>query len=826
MRLEIQGITKRYPGVVALNHVDFTLSSSHVHALVGENGAGKSTLIKILAGVLHPDEGCIKKDGKSVVISTPHRARQLGISVVHQHSHLIPDLSIAENYALRVAYPRTPLGTISWRTVSRKASDAIRILIPSMDVHRTARSLSGVERQLVELSFAFSCKPDVIILDEPTAVLPEQETGLLFQRVSEFARSGGTVVFVSHRLDEVFRIADDVTVLRDGEVVWRKDVGDTDHDDLIRAMVGRSVTFQRDPECVPREALRLECQNLRTEQTALQIREGEIFGVYGLVGSGQSELCQALFGLREPSRMGVRLNGREIGNATPSDRVHAGLAYVPSDRLEQGLFCQMTVGENMSLASLGELTRLGLINERREREVNETFVEKLRVKTQGLTQRVNQLSGGNQQKVLLARWLESQPVALILEEPTQGVDVGAKGEIHRIITDLAKSGVSIVLISSEIPELMALSHRIRIMRQGELVAELDANQTTEDDILRLALPGSADQVRNNTTSLPQSRHSTLARLSQRLFEQRELSIALFIVLVAVVFGLTTPGFATWRNLSDVLINNAIVLIGALGITFVIISGGIDISVGAIMGLAAVAAGMANQSEYASSTIALLALCVGAVLGMLNGSLSVLGGIHPIIITLGMLSILRGVLIHVTGGRWILNLTSSATVFGQTQFLGVSVLLYFALLAIVASHGVLRYTKSGRRLYALGGDRNSAEMLGIYPRHIVPLAFGICGLFMGLAGLLHAGRYGQVQTNVGMGFELKVIAAAVIGGTHIMGGRGSALGTLLGTILIGLITNVLVLTHVSTFWEGVVVGAMILLAVGADAFVSRQRGMAE
>ncbi|HNT37340.1 MAG TPA: ATP-binding cassette domain-containing protein, partial [bacterium] len=359
-------------------------------------------------------------------------------------------------------------------------------------------------------------------------------------------------------------------------------------EDLIGAMVGRSVSFERDPDCVPCDGQRLECRETGAEIATLQVKEGEIFGIYGLVGSGQPELCQALFGLRDTPRMSISLNAKEIGNLVTSDRVRAGLGYVPADRLEQGLFYQMTVGENMSLASLSGLTRLGFINESQEQRINDDLIQKLRVKTQGIEQRVNQLSGGNQQKVLLARWLESQPQLLILEEPTQGVDVGAKGEIHKIITSLAKSGVSILLISSEIPELMALSHRIGIMRDGKLVAELDATSATEEEILREALPNSVSQMKSDSAMQEHRERHPLSRLGRKIFEQRELSIALFIGLIIVVFGVTTPGFATWRNLSDVLVNNSIVLIGALGIMFVIISGGIDISVGAIMGLAAVA----------------------------------------------------------------------------------------------------------------------------------------------------------------------------------------------------------------------------------------------
>ena len=481
----------------------------------------------------------------------------------------------------------------------------------------------------------------------------------------------------------------------------------------------------------------------------------------------------------------------------------------------------MTVGENLSLAALDRLAPRGWIDRKTEKLRNEEKIQQLQVKTLGVEQSVAQLSGGNQQKVLLGRWMQTDPVVLILEEPTQGVDVGAKGEIHRIITGLAKNGVSILLIGSEILELLALSHRIGIMREGRLFGEFDARATSEEEILRLALPDTQSKTQNLLQSQATRMEHPLRKMFPWLIAQREASIAFFLAAVMIVFGLVVPSFLTWKNLTDVLVNNSILLIGSLGMTFVILSGGIDISVGAILGLSAVAAGKADLAGMSAPIVAVSALLVGWILGVVNGSLSVWARVHPIVITLGSLSIFRGAIILITGGYWLNNLSGRVTAFGQSKPGGVPLLLIIGILAALGSHWFLRYQPSGRRLYALGGDRTSAEVLGIYPRQVMPLAFGLSGLFMGLAGLLEAGRFGQVQTNVGMGDELKFIAAAVIGGTHIMGGQGSALGTFLGAMLIGIITQVMGLARLSAFWEGVVVGAMILLALGADALVTRQ-----
>ena len=835
--LEIRNVAKSFPGVRALEDVSLALEPGRIHALVGENGAGKSTLIKILAGVLRADEGQVLLDGRPAAIRTPHHARRLGIAVVHQHTHLVPGLAVAENYALRVGYPRGAARQIAWRSVRAQAQRATASLAPRLDVRRPARSLSGVEKELVELSFALAAAPRLLILDEPTAVLPQHETQLLFGHLRRFAAAGGCVLFISHRLGDVFDLAHDATVLRDGRLVWRKAITDTDHDDLIRAMVGRDVTFGRDPGSVPGGGVRLHVTGLSDKARAfadvsLDLRQGEIYGIYGLVGAGQSELCQALFGLRETRGGTVRLTEDALERASPRRRVAAGIGYVPADRLTQGIFARMSVGENLSIASMDRVAPHGWLHAADDEARSRASIEGLHIRTLGPEQPVAKLSGGNQQKALLGRWLQAEPSVLLLEEPTQGVDVGAKGEIHKIIRRLAAEGVSVLLISSELPELMALAHRIGIFREGRLAGEVDAASAREEEILRLALPEAESKERAAAAAAPRAASGagrapgTASRRVVGLASQREASIALFVALLALVLGLTTRGFATLDNLNGILVNTSITIIGALGITLVIIAGSIDISIGAILGAAAVAAGMADQHGWPIALVAAAPLALGVALAVANAALSVLGRVQAIVITLGTLSIYRALIIQATGGRWLVNLSKRVTVFGQSAPLGIPILLIVSLSAVVAVHLLLRYTVTGRRLYVLGGDAASAEVLGVYPRRVLPAAFGLCGLLLGLAGLLHAGHYGQVQTNAGVGFELQAIAAAVIGGTHIMGGRGSALGTFLGAFLIGILANAVVLAHLSEYWVDAAAGAMILLAISADALVSWRTGRRE
>jgi len=851
--LSVRGLSKFYPGVVALDSVDLDLHPGRAHALVGENGAGKSTLIKMLAGAIRPDAGTIAINGTAERFSSPVAARRAGIAVVHQHSHLIPDLTLAENYALREGYPRNAVGAVAWSHLQSAAAEAVHVMIPGMDVGRRASTLSGVEKQMVEISFALAANPSVLVLDEPTAILPHAESDRLFRMVRSFLARDGAVLFVSHRLDEVFMLCDTVTVLRDGCRVWVKPIGETDNDDLIRAMVGRGVSFERDSTLVPGTEELLKVSRYTDAGGAFQdvnfsLHAGEILGVYGLVGAGQAELCAALLGLRsatgnveltkKASNGDAAAGSVELSGCAAGARVRRGLALVPAERLERGMFRQMSVGENMSIASLGQKSVLGLVRTGVEQRDNLESISELRVKTTGPHKLALQLSGGNQQKVLLARWLQTHPQVLVLEEPSQGVDVGAKMEIHRLVREQARRGVGVLLVSSEMPELLALSHRVAIMRQGKLVEVLPGDGATEEQVLKSALPpqenipaedagrldgpAQTDQPSGAEASgSSKIKHPPKRSRMARWFARRELGLGILLVLIIGISAAVVPNFATVSNFRDVLQNQSILLLGALGAGAVIIAGGIDISVGAILGLAALAAARVDQEGHGAGLIWLAPLAVGAGLGALNGLLTVFGRVHSIVITLGMMFILQGVMLQTMGGKWILSLSDTMTNIGRGAIGPIPNLIIFGAIATVLTAVVLGYTVVGRKWYALGGDAASARLLGVSPRLLLPLAFAFSGLMVGLAGLLHAGFYGQVQTNTGRGYELKAIAAAVIGGVHIMGGRGTALGILLGALLLGFINNLLVFLHISAFWDNAVTGAVILLAVCADALNSRR-----
>jgi len=477
--------------VRALRGVSFDLRAGEVHALVGENGAGKSTLLKILTGAESPDSGSLTIGGRTFERLEPGTARELGVAAIYQHPILFPGLSVAENIALPLDRGHA-LRRIDWKRRHQLAEELLTRIGAKIDPRRDAQSLTMSERQLVEIARAIGAEARVLIMDEPTTSLTELEVSRLLHLVRVLRDSGAGIIYVSHRFDEIFAIADRVTVLRDGESIATRDVADLGRDELVRLMVGRELSAVYPKRSVPLGDVALELRDLSNDRRgvsriSLAIRKGEIFGIAGLVGAGRTELAETLFGLTPATGGSILVNGTAVSVNSPADAVRIGLAYVPEDRQRHGVVGQMSVAANVSLSTLTQVSANGLIDISAENARAASFVDRLRIKTPSVTTAVEALSGGNQQKVALARWLSAKPSVLILDEPTQGVDVGAKSEIHQIMETLAESGVAILLISSELPELLAMADRIAVMRGGALAGILDRADAEPHKVLALAL---------------------------------------------------------------------------------------------------------------------------------------------------------------------------------------------------------------------------------------------------------------------------------------------------------------------------------------------------
>ncbi len=491
MLLELERISKSFAGVHALKGVSFSLRPAEVHALVGENGAGKSTLIKMITGAHQPDEGTIAIQSRAVANLDPLTARGLGIAAIYQQPALFPDLTVAENIAFGLEHGGG-WSRIRWGSRRARARVLLDRIGAAIDPETEVRRLTMPEQQLVEIARALGANARIVIMDEPTASLSDKEVDRLFRVIGELKSQGAGIIYISHRLDELPRVADRVTALRDGVLAGTRRMAEVSRGDLIRMMVGRelSALFPRSrvaPGEVVLEVRGLGCRRARVRDVSLSVRAGEVLGLAGLVGAGRTELARILFGLTPADSGEIRLRGRAVSIDSPARAVGLGIAYLPEDRRRHGVILEMATGPNASLATLRAISRFGFLDFRMERALAVRFIHQLGIKTPSVETPVGDLSGGNQQKVALARWLATTPAVLILDEPTQGVDIGAKAEIHRLMSDLAARGLAIVMISSELPEILAMSDRIAVMHGGTITAILDGKDATQEVILERAL---------------------------------------------------------------------------------------------------------------------------------------------------------------------------------------------------------------------------------------------------------------------------------------------------------------------------------------------------
>ena len=488
--LQIEGISKEFPGVKALDNVDLTIKKGMVHALVGENGAGKSTLIKILAGVYTRDTGKIIFESNSVIINSPADSLGLGIKVVFQELALIPHLTVAENVFLE-SFPLKRNKVIDWEMMSKKTAEILLSIGLSINPKDKVYKLTVSQQQMVEIARALSHEAKLIVMDEPTSALTPKEIKFLFDVIRKLKDLDIGILYVTHKLEEVFELCDRVTVLRDGKCISSNNIDETNTDEVVKDMVGRSIKtlFPRTHTGKGNVVLRVE--NLSTEKklkdVALTVHAGEVVGIFGLLGAGRTELAKAIFGLDAITGGKILIDGQELKVGSTSHSTKMGLGLLTEDRKEEGLVLQMSVAQNITLPSIREFSSFGVIRRKLEAKRSNEFVQKLRIKTPSLRQKVMFLSGGNQQKVLLARWLMKKLKVIILDEPTRGIDVGAKAEIHRLIDELAKAGLAVVVMTSEMPELLGVSDHIVVMSNGRITGEFEKNSATQESILAAAI---------------------------------------------------------------------------------------------------------------------------------------------------------------------------------------------------------------------------------------------------------------------------------------------------------------------------------------------------
>ncbi|MEA3163374.1 MAG: rhamnose transport system ATP-binding protein [Verrucomicrobiota bacterium] len=840
--IELRGITKRFGPVEVLSGVDLRLHAGRVLSLAGENGAGKSTLVKILGGIHQPDSGRILRDGVETTILSSADARRQGIAVIHQHPAIFPDLSVAEN----VFVGRQPLrrGGIDWATMTHRSRELLASLHLEIDVRVPVKILSIAERQAVEIAKALSIDARVLVMDEPTSTISSREIDRLFEIVEQLKRQGVAILFISHFIDEILGWGDEVTILRSGKPIVALPAADLTPEQTVRHMIGTEpgAFFPKEEAQIgpPVLSVRGLAGAGFVEEVSFEVRAGEILGFFGLIGAGRSEVAQMLFGIIEPDRGEIRVGGEVARPRSPREAMGLGISFLPEDRHQQGLVLQFPIRANETLPILRKLSnRLGLVDRAAEANIAQDFATRMRVVATGIEQRTDTVSGGNQQKVLLAKWLIPSPKVLILDEPTRGIDVGAKAEIHRIVSQLAVQGMAVILISDDAQEVIGMADRILVFRGGRSVAESHRASFDREAILLAAAHATREQpaagpltsvvngsLEPKTVSSPRPARDLIGSVLR--IPELGLILALFIICSAVT--IREPRFLQVANLEQVALSATLVCIVALGEAVVIIARQVDLSVGAMVATSAFisASWLEHHPDGGILSVVLLGCAVGAMLGTVNALLVAVFRIPAIVATLGTLAIYRGGVIVFAGGRQI-----SATVLPDSygdiarfQMAGVPLLVWLAILLTVGFGLVTRFTRTGRNIYALGSNQESARFAGISDRGHISLVFIVSGLLCGLVGVLWGARFGTVDAVIAPDLHFQAISAVVVGGVSIFGGSGSVYGAALGAVIFAVLQNGVQLLGINRFWLQAVFGAAILVTVLFYSRLARRTERAE
>jgi ABC-type sugar transport system ATPase subunit/ribose/xylose/arabinose/galactoside ABC-type transport system permease subunit len=821
--LRLADVRKSFDGVDALKGVTFEARAGEIHALLGENGAGKSTLMAIAAGSLEPDQGLIELGGEPVTGASPLAVRQRGLSIAYQHPALVPDLTVAENIAMWLPEQSRADGAENW------AKGQLARVGCTAALGQRVATLSVVQRQLLEVAKAVAADPAVLILDEPTASLGAEETATLFAELRRLAAGGVAVVYITHRLAEVRELCQRVTVLRDGAVRGSFGVADVSDGQLLELIVGRAVTAEFPPKAlilangaVGEPVLVVEHFSDRAFQdVALTAAAGEIVGLAGIVGNGQAEFLRALAGLAHATGR-AELNGTPLRPGRPDAALDAGVVYLSSDRLGEGLFGTLSVRENALVSALGQFSRLGVVRPRAEARAVQEQRAGLAIKAPSIDANVLSLSGGNQQKVLLARALLNQRATLLLaEEPTQGVDVGARAEIYRILRQVAAAGAGVIIVSSDTRELEGLCDRVLVFSSGQVVTELRGGQVTEDAIAHAMLTSTRRRPAGAGTSRPAAgdnrgtRALTWLRRASRGDQVAPVVLAVAIIALAVYTQGHNSRFLSSFNLTSLTVLIAATAFISFGQECVIVTGGIDLSVGPLAGLVVVIGSFFENSGHSAVVIiAGFGVMIGAcaAVGILNGSMVRFARFTPIVATLVTYIALQGVslVLRPFQGGYI----SFAILKAINHTEGpVAIAFVVAVAVAVAMEWALRRARWGRSLRAIGSDPAAAFRLGVRPGVTVIGAYVASSLFACVGGVLLMAQIGVGDPTQGVNYTLASVTAVVLGGTSIFGGRGSFIGALFGAILVEQLLNVTTFLQLSQAWQYWFQGVLVMVAVG-------------
>ena len=819
--LVMSGVSKNYAGVAALTDVSLEVRPGEIHALLGENGAGKSTLMNIATGMIRPDQGSLVIRGEAVDHLTPAGASERGIAIVHQHPAVLPDLTVLEN--LLVALPRTlfPSGRKAVEAYAQSLLDGVGL---QAHLNDRVQSLTVASKHLLEIAKALAVKPAILVLDEPTAPLGQESVDLLFASVRTAVASGTAVVYITHRLAEVRELADRVTVLRDGRLRSTVAVSDVTDSELLALILGRQLDSTFPPKHVAsdKDVINFTLEKVTGRgftDVSLQARPGEIVGIAGVVGNGQSELLRALAGLE--SFIGTV----RIGDADATSRsLLRDAAFMPADRHREGLMMRLSVRENAAVAALRFFKSGFLLSRKRELARVGATLASLSVKAPSMDASVASLSGGNQQKVVMARVLLSSPNLVVADEPTQGVDVGARAEIYQVLREVSASGVPVIVSSSDSKELEGLCDTVLVMSRGHVVATLRGADISEEHMITAAVKSTTKARRDeHDDALQQERRPRLRRFLQGDY-------APSLLLIAVMLGL--GGYILAQNdryLSDYNISSILALVSALGFiaigqTIALLIGGIDLSVGPLAGLLVVVSSffVLDESPVTSILLGFVAmLAVSVLVGLLNGALIRYGKFTAIAATLTIYIAVQGmsfILRDQPGGLINGEITRAISI----KFGPIPAAFIVLVIATVLMEYALKRRPWGWRLRAVGSDEESARRVGININRTVILAYISTSAFTFLGAIMLMAQLGIGDASQGIGYTLTSVTAVVLGGTSLLGGRGTFVGTLLGAVLLVQVLNSTVFLGLDQQWQYILQGILILAAAILYAIARTRR----
>jgi ribose transport system ATP-binding protein len=854
--LRLQGITKRYGGVTALANVDFACSLGTIHAVVGENGAGKSSLMKIIAGVVQPDEGQLYLEDQPVQFASPAEAARLGIACIFQELSLLPDLSVSDN--ISIADPPKNFGLIDRRRQRRTAEEVLRqVGCPDIHPDERVKDLPLSRQQMVEIAKALVRNPRLIIMDEATSALTARDVEQLYRIIRGLRDRGLAVLYISHRMPEISAIADICSVFRNGKHIDTFPMASRTTEEIVPMMIGREVARAYPAKVStngapgapairvnsahhkPEAGLLLEIKNLTWSSVlhgiSLRLAPGEIVGLGGLDGQGQSELLLALFGVLRGLGGEVFIDGRRVPIEHPrqAKAPKIGMALIPQDRQTEGLLLPMSIEDNLVLAAAPDLSKYGVIDRARERSATNQAVAKLQILASDVAAPVRTLSGGNQQKVVIGKWLLKNPRILLLNDPTRGIDVGTKQELYRLMRELAQTGLGILFYSTDYEELIGMCDRVVVCYGGKLIRELSGADLNEHNLitasLNLSESSAAAENRNSSSETRIPKGPAWHHLNR--FWKRNAGPALSFFVFAIMFILfasqQSNGLST-NVLTSVSNKGAVLAYVAIAQTLVILTGGFDLSVGMVMTMASCLASMIlNGSPGQTALGALAVLASGLFAGIINAVIVVLGRIQPIIATLATGAIYFGIALWLRpspGGTVNEDLSNALTY--DVGGVPATFLLLLATIAFV--WWPFRNSVLGRNCYALGSSARAAYMSGLAIGQARFAAYSLAGLLAATGGLLLSliSLSGEASASQGGFYTLNSIAAVAIGGTSLFGGSGGIIGSICGALVLRTISDLLFVFNAPALWQPLFQGFILLGAVclGALRVLRRKNQM--